>query len=111
MHFAQSVEEVLEFAEKARANSANGNLYVSQSEMAPDEVFFGDEDTGRGNAHQLFSILLETSQGSIFYNYHFLQPFDLEDVNEILDQIESFYPKSVLDKKELDVKLEQLERA
>ncbi|CAM4065169.1 hypothetical protein [Lederbergia lenta] len=108
MHYGQSFEDMEEFAEKAHSKNATGSLYVNQTETAPNEIFFGDEDTGRSNVQQILSVLLETSEGSIFYEYRFFQPFDLEDAHDILEFVEKLFPKKVLDKDDFENKINVL---
>lgn len=105
MLYGHSFEEIKDFAETAQSKSATGTLYVSQTETAPDEVFFGDEDTGRSSAQQILSVLLETSEGSIFYEYRFFQPFDLDDGHDMLEYVEELFPKKVLDKVDIENKI------
>lgn len=105
MHYAQAFEDVKEFAINVHSKGGAGNLYVSQTEMAPDKVFFGDEDTGRASVHQILSILLQTTEGSIFYEYNFFQPYELEDAFEMLNEVNELFPKVVVDKEDIEDKL------
>ncbi|MEK3887560.1 hypothetical protein [Bacillus sp. FSL K6-3431] len=107
MHYSQSFEEMESFAKRAYSNKAIGTFYVSQTETAPDKMFFGDEDTGRASVHQILSILLETSEGSTFYEYSFFKPYELEDAFEMIHEVSKLFPKTVLDKDEMEKKLSE----
>lgn len=105
MQYAQSFDEFLTFAQEAYSQEHSGTIFINQTDVVNDEVFLGDEDTGRANVRQILSVLLETSHGSSFYEYTFFQPFDLEDVNEQLMEIYRLFPKKVVEKEEIEHKV------
>lgn len=102
MHYADSFDEVRNFAEKAHSLSSNGKMLLSQSETTPDELFFGDEDMGRSLVPQILSVMLETESGTIFYEYTFFTPEDLEEANLQLHSIEAYYPKVIVERDDIE---------
>ncbi|WP_040228497.1 hypothetical protein [Bhargavaea cecembensis] len=104
MDTIESIDEFVNAAMGMDPEEEPGNLFVSQDseyqELA-DETVIEDEDTVRGNVMQVFAVLLETERGSLYFEYPFVEPFEMEEIQEKLEPLFERFPKVVLPHEEM----------
>jgi len=94
---AKSWKEFLSFTEKCAEQQAPGTFYVSHRDLTPNDTVFSDEDTAAMSGHQVLTLFLDTDNGAMTYQYHFIEPSGLEETQDMIDTISSYYPKQVID--------------
>ncbi|TLS38207.1 hypothetical protein [Pseudalkalibacillus caeni] len=89
--YAETLEEVVQFAKEAKQNGEQGTLYLHQRESSPEGTVLSDEDTGT-NLQQQVKLVLETSNGHIFYAGDFEEERFYKMALEQIDHIKEYYP-------------------
>ncbi|MET3576321.1 hypothetical protein ACFFIY_00725 [Bhargavaea ullalensis] len=95
----ETIDEFVEAAAGIDAEEQPGNLFVSQAienDEVAQETVIEDEDSVRGNVMQVFSVLLETERGSYYFEYPFIEPYEMEEIQEKLEPLLEKFPKVVL---------------
>jgi len=103
----ESIDEFVEAAMSFDPEELPGNLFVSQAIEdggAALETVVEDEDSVRGNVLQVFSVLLETGRGSYYFEYPFLEPYEMEEIQEKLEPLFASFPKVVLPQEEMSAR-------
>lgn len=100
---AMDMQEVLEFADEAKQNGADGTVYLLEKDGLPGGPVIGDEDAGN-QAKQAIRLLLETEKGSIYYADEFTDMEFYKEALKQIDQLSDKYPVERISQEEMQKK-------
>ncbi|MEK3934803.1 hypothetical protein MKY41_05725 [Sporosarcina sp. FSL W7-1349] len=110
MRQAATLEELVEFAEQESEGQRVGHTYINQSDWIKEETVLTDEDTGGALPLQLIRLIVQSAKHTIYYEYPFSEPAELEDMNYQLDPVFTLFPRVVLNREEMEQKMEECQK-
>lgn len=109
MRQAATLEELVEFAVR-ESEGREGHTYINQSDWNEEGMILTDEDTGGALPLQLIRLIVQSAKHAIYYEYPFSEPAELEDMNYQLDPVFTRFPRVVLNREEMDRKIEEYQK-
>lgn len=107
-HFAEVLDEVIEFAKAEKEKGNEGTIYMQEKEVSPaGDLVLGDEDTGDKFEEEI-RLLIETSENAIYYEDSFQEMFFYEQALEQVETLKTYYPAEWLSEKTIKEKQEKL---
>lgn len=107
-HFAEVLDEVIEFAKAEKEKGNEGTIYMQEKEVSPaGDLVLGDEDTGDKFEEEI-RLLLETSENAVYYEDSFQEMFFYEQALEQVETLKTYYPAEWLSEKKIKEKQEKL---
>ncbi|AQQ54520.1 hypothetical protein [Planococcus lenghuensis] len=100
---AKDMQEVLEFADKAKQDGVNGTAYLLEIDGQPGGPVVGDEDVGN-QATQAVRLLLETGNGSFYYADEFTDMEFYKEALKQIDQLSDKFPVERISQEEMEKK-------
>lgn len=110
-HYAEVLEEVLEFAKTDKEKSREGIVYIQEKEIAPGgDTVLGDEDLGDQFEEQI-RLILETTENRVYYADVFDEMLFYKQALEQLEQLKAYYPFEWISEEDMEKKKANLSNA
>lgn len=107
-HYAEVLEEVIEFAKAEKEKGNDGTIYIQEKEVAPaGDLVLGDEDTGDKFQEEI-RLLLETSDGGTYYEDSFQEMLFYEQALEQVETLKTYYPEKRVNEEVINKKRKEL---
>lgn len=107
-HFAELLEEVIEFAREEKEKGNDGTIFLQEKEVAPaGDIVLGDEDTGDKFEEEI-RLVLETSNSAIYYVDSFQEMLFYQQALKKLETLKEYYPIKEVSGKVIDEKKEKM---
>ncbi|MFS0687642.1 hypothetical protein AB1K89_00135 [Sporosarcina sp. 179-K 8C2 HS] len=90
------LNELKDFAMMMKDNKVKGKIFVNQANYNLEEPLLSDENTAGRQPLQIFRIVIQTGQESIYYEYLFNEATDLEEINLQLEEVYTYFEKEIV---------------
>lgn len=97
MKQTDDLQVLKEFVIRLRDSDAKGETLINQENLNPEEPILSDEDTAGRQALQILRIIVKANDDSMYFEYVFNEPTELEELNVQLEEVYSQFPKRVID--------------
>ncbi|WP_153722185.1 hypothetical protein [Sporosarcina cascadiensis] len=104
MKQTDNADDLLAFAESVQ----KGTVWIYQGNYAAEEPIMSDEDTAGREPLQVLDILIETDDGSRYFEFLFYSAAELEELTNELQPIYEKFPKEVLSSEAMKEKVREL---
>ena len=106
-HYAEVLDEVLEFAREKKEKGKTGTVYIQEKELGPaGDIILGDEDTGSKFEEQI-RLVLETTDGVIYYDDAFEEMLFYKQAIGQLEELREYYPFEWVSEAVMEEKMEK----
>lgn len=96
MEQTDDLQKLQAFALRLSEGNVKGETFINQTNYNPEEMILSDEDTAGRQVLQLLRIIVKTEDESIYFEYIFNEPTELEEVNLQLEEVYAKFPKKVI---------------
>lgn len=96
------LHELKKFAMRLAENGEKGQTFINQANHNREESLLSDEDTAGRHTLQVLRIVIQTKNDSIYFEYVFNEPIELEEMNVQLEEVYAKFPKNIVTVKEMN---------